>query len=139
MRLIGVLILILIANCSWAQNNEVRLRGTAPEYAGMYLTVEYQSNYITRTFQELETFKVSKKGSFEVSFSINEVTRIYIDLGEMRGHLLVEPGNTYDITLPQYRPLKEADKMNPFFNPEPIVFGYSKRRQKRHQQNHFRF
>ena len=123
MRYIGVLILLIIANISFGQNKEVRLWGSAAEYAGMYLTVEYQSNYITRTFQELKTFKVDKKGNFEASFSVKETTRIYIDLGEMRGHLLVEPGNTYHISLPPYHPLKEADKMNPFFKPEPIVLG----------------
>ena len=41
----------------------------------------------------------------------------------MQGYLLVEPGQKYNIELPPYIPMKEENKMNPFFIPEPVLLG----------------
>ena len=103
--------------------DSVTIYGNAPEYASMNLTVQYQSNYITRDFKDLRTFRVQKTGDFSVSFEVKDVTRIYINLGEMQGHLLVEPGQVYNVVLPHYKPLREENKMNPFFMPEPVLLG----------------
>ncbi|WP_158027213.1 TlpA family protein disulfide reductase [Labilibacter marinus] len=118
-----ILIFLAISTLSFAQAKEVKLFGNATEYAGINLTVEYQNNYITRSFRDLKSFLVDKKGNFSASFKLEEITRIYINLGEIRGHLLVEPGKTYELVLPPYTPLKQADRLNPFFRPEPVVIG----------------
>ncbi|WP_185957457.1 TlpA family protein disulfide reductase [Saccharicrinis carchari] len=105
------------------ENKEVTLWGNAPEYSTMRLTIERQSNYITRNFEDVETFSVDPKGNFSVTFSVEEIAKIYMPLGQMRGYMYVEPGRTYLLTLPLYRPLRPEDKFNPFFEPETVVLG----------------
>ncbi len=123
MRIIWIVILITITKLACAQNKEVRLWGNAPDYSNMHLTIDHQSNYITRGFEDLNSFSVDPKGNFSTSFEIDEVTKIYIDLGKIRGYLYVEPGKTYLLTLPLYRELEPGDKFNPFFTPEMVVLG----------------
>ncbi|WP_027472664.1 TlpA family protein disulfide reductase [Saccharicrinis fermentans] len=123
MRGIWIVILLINWGFTYAQNNTVTLWGNAPGYSNMHLTIERESNYITRSFQDLATFTVDPKGNFSASFAVEEITKIYISLGELRGHLYVEPGKTYLVTLPLYRPLKPEDKLNPFFTPGSVVLG----------------
>ncbi|TLX77541.1 TlpA family protein disulfide reductase [Labilibacter sediminis] len=103
--------------------DSVVIQGNAPEYANMHLIVECKSNYITGEHTELKRFLVDKKGTFRTEFGVSNTTKIFIKLGESVGHLLVEPGKSYEITLPPYRPLKPENKLNPFFVPEPIMLG----------------
>ncbi len=123
MRLSCILIFYFVFNLVSGQDKKVTLWGNAPGYSNMRLTLEYQDNYITRSFKELGSFSVDSKGNFSTTFSVNEITKIYIDLGKSRGYLHVEPGRTYLITLPLYRPMNPEDKLNPFFIPEEVVLG----------------
>ncbi|MGQ1785887.1 MULTISPECIES: TlpA family protein disulfide reductase [unclassified Saccharicrinis] len=123
MRGIWIVILFVSWGITNAQSDQVTLRGNAPGYSNMRLTIERQSNYITRSFEDLKTFSVDPQGNFSTTFPVDEITKIYINLGVLRSHLYVEPGRTYVVTLPLYRPIKPEDKLNPFFNPESVVLG----------------
>lgn len=123
MRIFLLLIFMVLTKFAGAQNNEVRLWGNALDYANMRLTVERQSNYITRSFEDVNTFSVDAKGNFNVTFPVEDITKIYVSLGEIRAYLYVEPGKTYLVTLPLYRPLRPENTFNPFFEPETVVLG----------------
>ncbi len=124
MRYIVLIFVLLIAQWVKAERlDSVTIYGSAVEYANMNLTIQRQSNYITRDFKDLRSFRVSKKGDFITSFFVDDVTKIYINLGEMQGYLFVEPGKSYNIELPPYIPMKEENKLNPFFIPEPVLLG----------------
>ncbi len=124
MRYCLLIFVLIIAQWVQAERvDSVTIYGKAVEYANMNLTVQRQSNYITRGYKDLRTFRVNKNGDFITSFFVDDVTKIYISLGEMQGYLLVEPGQKYNIELPPYKPMKEENKMNPFFIPEPVLLG----------------
>jgi hypothetical protein len=120
------LVFILVFNVSllWAApSDSITIYGTAPQYANMHLTIQYQSNFILKDFKELKRFLVNKDGTFITSFYVDDVTKIYIPLGETQGFLLVEPAKKYHVALPPYRPLKPENKLNPFFVPESLMIG----------------
>ncbi len=106
-----------------AQKSEVRLWGNAPDYANINLIIEYTSNFITHNKSELKRFLVSKNGDFDVTFEIEQITPISINLGKINGVLLVIPGDNYQIQLPPFSPLNPEDKLNPFFIPEDTYLG----------------
>ncbi len=105
--------------------DSVYISGMAPEYANLNITIQVEKNYITRENEELRTFYINKEGRFKTSVYVNETQKILIQLGEVMGYLFVTPGKSYVVELPPYRPLKEEDKFNPFFMPEPILLGFS--------------
>ncbi len=120
---ITLVALLLITSYSLKAQNKVRFWGKAPEYKNMGLTITSQTNFITRQFNELSSFLVAKDGNFDVTFEVSEITKVYISLGEIQAYLWVEPGVTYNIVLPPYIPLKQEDKLNPFFKPQQVVLG----------------
>jgi peroxiredoxin len=103
--------------------DSVTIWGTAQEYANMHLIVQYKKNYITRDITDLQSFKVDKNGFFRFSFYAEDITKIYIALGETEGFLFVVPGEKYQIVLPPYMPLKPENKLNPFFQPQYVMLG----------------
>ena len=106
--------LLFSASMYSVAKDSVTVFGHAPEYANMHLTFEYQSNYITSEYQELKRFVVDKHGKFKAEFGLLNTTKVHVKLGETTGYLFVEPGKSYEVTLPPYYPLKPENKMNPF-------------------------
>jgi len=124
-RLLYLSIFIFIVSFASANTkNSVTIYGNSPEYANIHLQIKYIQNYITRNLAGIETFKVEKDGDFRVTFEVAEITKIYIPLGETLGFLYVNPGHSYEIQLPPYKPLKPENKLNPYFTPEHILLGY---------------
>jgi thiol-disulfide isomerase/thioredoxin len=120
------LVFIFVFNVSFlwaAPSDSITIYGNAPEYANMHLTIQYQSNFILKDFKELKRFLVNKDGAFQTSFYVDDITKIYIPLGETQGFLFVEPSKKYHVVLPPYQPLKPENKLNPFFIPESLMIG----------------
>ncbi len=106
-----------------AINDSITVSGKSMSYANMNLTIKKQSNYITKEKQALRSFLVDKNGNFKTTIPINSITKIYINLGVTEGYLFVEPGKKYELELPPYIPLKQEDKLNPFFIPQSVLLG----------------
>jgi len=121
--LLSVSIILLSSASGSAQSGNVTIKGNAPQYAGFNLTIKHYTNYISNNSEELGNFKVSETGSFSFSTRIEGIIYAFIDLGVLRGYIFLEPGKTYDIILPPYSPIKEADRFNPYFKHEKITIG----------------
>ncbi len=115
--------------------DSVFISGFAPEYANMNLTIQVEKDYITREYADLRTFYVDKNGNFKTSVYVDETQKILIQLGEAMGYLFVSPSKSYRILFPPYEPLKQEDKFNPFFEPEPVLLGFTTETDTKNNEN----
>lgn len=106
-----------------AQNDSVRIYGSSADYKNMSLVLETIKNYVTSEKSEVGRFKVNKDGSFDASFYISFAQKCFLDLGKIRAFVYLEPGKIYHVVLPPYVPKGEADRFNPYFEPEEVVLG----------------
>ncbi len=101
----------------------IKIYGEATQYAGMTLVLESYSNFISHEKTELAKIQVDAKGFFQTSIQLATTTYAFIDLGVFRAAAYLEPVKTYHLILPPYTPLKQADRFNPFFQPQEVVLG----------------
>ena len=123
-RLFFILVtLTLSVTVSIAQSNNVSIKGASKQYAGFNLSLQHVTNYITNETEEIGSFRVDENGNFSFSMHLDEATFAFVDLGVLRGVICLEPNTNYEIILPPYTPMKEADRFNPYFIPESVVIG----------------
>ncbi|PZX17433.1 peroxiredoxin [Breznakibacter xylanolyticus] len=106
-----------------ATPDSVRITGNAPDYAGMTLIIETVSHPLLREQEELTRLTINEDGNYSGAFAIDETTQCTIDLGHYRGAFYAQPGQHYQLALPPYKPRPEAERFNPFFEPEIILLG----------------
>lgn len=104
-------------------SSPVKLHGVATQYAGMNLVVETYTNFISNRTRPVAVVKVDQKGRFVAYLDVDEVTPVFLELGRYRAHLFLEPGADYQVVLPPYEPRPDADRFNPFYQPEEILLG----------------
>ena len=121
---------ILLIVLSWfinltmtSQSRTIRIYGSAPEYGDHALVFKHYQNFINREQKELFTIKIDHQGAFDFSFPLETTTYAFADIGQFRGYIYLSPGQEYHIKLPPFQPLSQAQKLNPFFRPEPVVIG----------------
>ncbi|MBP5364710.1 MAG: TlpA family protein disulfide reductase [Bacteroidales bacterium] len=102
---------------------EVRLRGMAPDYAGLNIEIERYADFVTHQKQTLSVLKVNDEGRFDCGFDLGEITYAFLELGSFRAYIYLEPGTSYEVVLPPFAPRPDADRFNPFFVPEVIELG----------------
>jgi len=104
-------------------NKVVRLKGVAKEYAGYHLVLQKIINPISLEKASIVTFKVDEKGEFNQTFELHKITHANLDLGKYNASIFLEPGKTYELVLPPFKPRTDADRFNPYYVPEEVVLG----------------
>lgn len=122
-----LLMSVTLGSHCMAQEKQTRVFGHAPDYKNMVLVFEHYQNYLTYEEEELFSIKVDSTGHFSFSFPLEKTTYAYADLGNFRGFLYLQPGENYQLKLPPFHPVPQAQKLNPFFEPEPISLGIMNR------------
>ena len=117
------LLLLLLAGTISLYGQKVSVQGCAPEYAGLELSFYRYTDRISNSTSNLTKVKLPGDGCFAFDYVLEEITQVFVDLGSVRGYFFVEPGKSYHLILPPYSPLREADKLNPFFKPEEVHLG----------------
>jgi len=110
-----LLILILLPQTLISQN--VTLKGNVSEYAGEKFTFSTYLDYITFTEEELCSATVEENGDFTCSFSIDETSYIFIQLGVYEAFIFAEQNKDYELILPERKDKTIADELNPYFKP----------------------
>ncbi|SDC41151.1 TlpA family protein disulfide reductase [Williamwhitmania taraxaci] len=118
----GLLLLLLVVSITLF-SQKVSLQGCAPEYDGMEIVFYRFTDRISNSTAQLATVKLSTEGCFNTRFVLEETTQVFVDLGAIRGYFYAEKGKTYHLILPPYTPLREADRLNPYFKPDEIHLG----------------
>jgi hypothetical protein len=103
---------------SFGQNTVVKGRNAS--YAGQVLLLYTYSDFITNTLEIVTVDTVAADGSFQLSFQLGETKRVLIPIGIYKMTLFVEPGKTYDISFPDYKPKGYAELLNPYFLPTEV-------------------
>ncbi len=102
---------------------EVELNGQAPKYAGDKITFYAYSDYITKDTVNLTTLHIQKDGSFNCTFNLDQVRKIFVDLGVYKGYFFAEPGKSYTLSLPDKEEKSQAQRLNPYFKGIPVHLG----------------
>jgi peroxiredoxin len=97
--------------------------GTASEYAGDELVFYRYGDRITNTEVVAGKCKVDSSGKFSMEIPVENITYIFAELGIYQAFLYIVPGKSYEIALPAKKEKTMADRLNPFFQPEPLHFG----------------
>ena len=107
-----------------AQSDQtVTLKGKAEEYAGYHPVLRMVINPISMETADVLTIPVNEKGEFNQTVEIKEITYARLDVGKYRASIYLEPGETYELVLPPFKPRSDADRFNPYFVPEDVVLG----------------
>ena len=113
LRTISLLFITLITSNLFAQ--QVVIKGNAKSYAGDTLIWSYYEEQVTFEEKMLDKCKVEENGDFEFRLTISETLLSFIHLNVFKGILYIEPGQEYQIVLPQKVNKLPEDKLNPFF------------------------
>ncbi len=101
------------------------LQGKAPDYAKQILTVFGYSDYISGTLLPLAVDTVNADGTFRFVIDANQTIVIRIPLGIYTGTMFIDTAQTYELVLPNFKPISKADKLNPYFEPQELYLGIS--------------
>ncbi len=113
--LLLIILLVCFQNHTQATDKKVVIYGHAPSYANDEIVLLKYANYISKQEISLDTAQVDSTGSFRLSFSLSSITRVFTHLGIYNCYLYAEPGNQYEVILPEKVEKKHAQKLNPFF------------------------
>ncbi|WP_291861372.1 TlpA disulfide reductase family protein [Marinilabilia sp.] len=120
--LTGLLLCTAIYSGS-AQEHTTQIFGHAPEYKNMGLVFQHYQNYLNFEEEELFSLQVDSLGYFSFDLSLKETTYAFADLGSYRGFIYLSPGQKYELKLPPFKPVPQTQRLNPFFQREPISIG----------------
>jgi peroxiredoxin len=109
--------------CSFAQTLPARVSGLAPEYAGQKISLQADKEPITGQPETIGTITVLPDGSFSTAIKLQQTLHCFATFDRWQAEIYLEPGHRYEIVLPPYQPLSEAEKQNPFFQPQLVSFG----------------
>ncbi|MEA3443337.1 MAG: TlpA disulfide reductase family protein [Bacteroidota bacterium] len=118
-----LIVLFLIHYLGFAQESEIH--GLLPSYAGSELVFETYTDYITHETTILGKAKVLADGQFSLSVKLKKSREVFVKLGIYQAFIIIEPGKSYNILLPQKTEKSPQEKQNPFFE-EIRIFAHQK-------------
>jgi len=101
----------------------VTIKGVDKAYAGYHLVMQKVINPVSMEMANLVTFQVDENGSFNQVIELFDITYASLNMGKYRAYIYLEPGKTYELVLPPFKPRSDADRFNPYFQPEDVVLG----------------
>jgi peroxiredoxin len=116
-------IFLLLCICQVSTSQNVTLYGKAPSYANREIVFYSYSDMISGEKQEIGRSLVDIDGDFSVSFNLEETTFVFSHLGIYKAFLYAEPGNKYEIILPERTEKSPEDELNPFYVESRIQLG----------------
>lgn len=91
------------------------MEASAPGAAGESIEIFKYSDPVTKQLELLGRVQIGELESFEYEISCKGIQWIQIRYGIYSLLILVEEGNSYDLTLPDYMGLSKHDRINPYF------------------------
>ena len=118
LKTIFIIIFLISVGCLFAQTST--LKGIAPEYAGMEMTVYTFSDFISEEKVEVGKIKFQNDGTFSASVDLPYTALCFTEFDIYQAMIYVEPGKTYELQFPPRQQKQEAQKRNPFFKLLPV-------------------
>lgn len=120
-KLISIAILLL--GFLFSEAKPVTIHGNAPEYKNATLTFNTCNDYITFSSIPLATTKIDSLGNFSLTIDTDKTIEIFALLGIFKAMMYIEPGESYEITLPPREDKTMVNELDLFFEEEPISIG----------------
>jgi len=117
------LIILLLMLSFQLSGQKTVLTGKATDYTAKEITFYTLSDPVLREKLELATTSVGSDGSFSLSFTVARTIEICADLEKYCGTMVIEPGKSYEITLPPYSLRNSVEAHSPYFKPAPYWLG----------------
>ncbi|MFO7371326.1 MAG: TlpA disulfide reductase family protein [Bacteroidales bacterium] len=122
-RVFFVLVALFLMYPAVSSAGTITVTGSAPSYRNTKISFYKTSDWITGTEYLLGECMVSEKGDFKLEISSDSTRQLHTYLGIYRGYFYVEPGNTYQLVLPERRDKTPEERLNPYFEPVDIHLG----------------
>ena len=94
---------------------ETTIYGKLPDYAGYEFVFETYDDYISHESTVLGKCTVQADGNFKASFKLKQSKTAFVKAGIYQGFIILEPGKSYNILLPEKTEKTENERLNPFF------------------------
>lgn len=119
-RLVFSFVLLLLGLNCWAAKNTAIIKGHQPAYSGVIINVVGYDDFISRKLVVLASDTVDDNGDFNIIMDLNETRYVQLPLGNYMGLMFIEPGQEYEIVLPERKDKTFADVLNPYFQPVDV-------------------
>lgn len=119
-RYIFIIFIVLALS---AQGAAVRIFGNAKDYAGSELIFYKYSDRITFIKEQVFTLNIDTAGNFDTSADFEDITYVFGEFGVYHAYFYAEPGESYELILPERDERSEGDLFNPYYTPEEIQIG----------------
>lgn len=97
------------------------ISGNAPTFAGKTIAVRTYSEQVLNEEEELGQATVAADGSFKFEIETERTLQVFIPTDVTKAFLYVEPGESYTISLPEYRERTIFEKLDPYFAPKDYL------------------
>ena len=97
------------------------ISGNAPSFAGKTIAVRTYSEQVLHEEEELGQATVAADGSFKFEIETDHTLQVFIPTDVTKAFLYVEPGESYTISLPEYRERTIFEKLDPYFAPKDYL------------------
>lgn len=101
MRVYLILSILLFSSHVFSQN--VHLKGKSLSYNGKTIVLYAEKDFISGLPEKITETRVDENGDFQLTFSVDNITKIYIPAGYYMIEFYAYPGLNADIIFPRYR------------------------------------
>jgi len=116
MQRFSIVLLFLMTSVGLAAQTSV-ICGKAVDYCTKEITIYTIPDPVLHQKLELATTKISTDGTFSLTLPVSQTIEIYTDLEKYCGTMVVEPGKTYQVTLPPFSLRTTNEARSPYFKP----------------------
>lgn len=81
--------------------NETAIIGRAPSLAGHEIRLTKLTDPFSGSLEVLDLDTINSEGKFELTFSPEEVTEVYLTINRFRAPIFASPGETYAVQIPE--------------------------------------
>ncbi|MFN8240851.1 MAG: TlpA disulfide reductase family protein [Bacteroidales bacterium] len=98
------------------EGQPVTISGSGNGYAGTALKVFRLTDPVTKLEEPIAGTSFNESGEFSLSIQVEGISTIYLRSGIFRFTLLVTPGTSYKLSLPDYTARPAGEEDNPFYS-----------------------
>ncbi len=112
----AIILLILVMTPGWSLSAQLTtISGTGKDFAGDSIAFfRYREPLFTIRYPEARAY-VASDGSFRFSIATKTTECLYAELGPYLAYFFVEPGKSYELTLPAVSGISGEWKTNPYY------------------------
>gem|GEM_PF-677644 len=100
------------------------IQGVARDFAGKKIQLLTYTDKIVNGTRVLGETTVDTSGAFSFSVNLYSVTEAFIPMELSRGFIYLQPGKSYNISLPPYVERNLAKKLDPYFEPADYLLDF---------------